>query len=206
MQLEVGSLRVCEDVTGLSASERREIERSAGATHIYAAGYADPPHPGCFQTFESNDVATFDVVISKNSCQRVDAQCQIASAERTGNSGAPAGVRSLTFLANICSVGGAGHQPAALAQRRGARQPDHGQAHVPGHSGRRGVDRMPIVDNTHGAGIRPAEVDNSSLPGCVVSGNGSPARPSRLGPWAHGALRRHVCIGTAGSDILFSQG
>ncbi|HEY2725106.1 MAG TPA: right-handed parallel beta-helix repeat-containing protein [Pseudonocardiaceae bacterium] len=145
---------------------------------IYAAGYADPPHPDCFQTFESNDVATFDVVISKNSCQRVDAQCLIASADRTGNSGAPAGVRTVTFLANICSVGGAQavnlrHWPNAEVRgnRITGRHMYRGILAVEGSTGCR------IVDNTTGAGIRPVEVDNSSLPGCVVSGNGSRARP-----------------------------
>lgn len=67
-------------------------------------GYRAPPHPDCFQTYD-HDPATYDVVISGNTCQNVDAQCLIATDDQPGN-GAPSGIPSITFVDNTCAPNG----------------------------------------------------------------------------------------------------
>ena len=74
---------------------------------ISADGYASPPHPDCFQTFDQNRPPTFDVVISGNTCRNVDAQCLIATGDQDANSGAPPGVPSIIFRDNRCANNGA---------------------------------------------------------------------------------------------------
>ncbi|MBV9140106.1 MAG: right-handed parallel beta-helix repeat-containing protein [Pseudonocardiales bacterium] len=76
-------------------------------TDISAEGYASPPHPDCFQTLDSGKPATFDVVISGNTCRNVDAQCLIATGDQHRNSGAPPGVPSIIFAQNMCANNGA---------------------------------------------------------------------------------------------------
>lgn len=75
---------------------------------ISMAGYppGKGPHPDCFQTFDTDAPPTFDVEISGNRCERVAEQCLIGTGKK-GNPGVPAGVRSITFVANYCDVGGA---------------------------------------------------------------------------------------------------
>ncbi|MGH3803667.1 MAG: right-handed parallel beta-helix repeat-containing protein, partial [Pseudonocardiaceae bacterium] len=73
---------------------------------ISARGYSAPPHPDCFQTFD-HAPSTFDVVISDNTCQNVDAQCLIATDDQPGSSDAPAGYPSITFVGNTCATTGA---------------------------------------------------------------------------------------------------
>lgn len=73
---------------------------------ISERGYREPPHPDCFQTFDHN-VPTYDIVISGNTCQNVDAQCLIATDDQPGGSGAPNGTPSITFADNTCSPNGA---------------------------------------------------------------------------------------------------
>jgi parallel beta-helix repeat protein len=65
----------------------------------------DAPHTDCFQTYDSGSPPTYDVVISDNTCERVDVQCLIATAEH-GNPGVPPGVRAIIFRNNTCDVGG----------------------------------------------------------------------------------------------------
>ncbi len=69
-------------------------------------GYRAPPHPDCFQTYDHNP-STYDVVISGNTCQNVDAQCLIATDDQPGSSDAPSGAPSITFVDNICEPNGA---------------------------------------------------------------------------------------------------
>lgn len=75
---------------------------------ISMAGYppGEGPHPDCFQTFDTDSPPTFDVEISGNRCERVAEQCLIGTGKK-GNPGVPAGMRSITFVANYCDVGGA---------------------------------------------------------------------------------------------------
>jgi parallel beta-helix repeat protein len=69
-------------------------------------GYRAPPHPDCFQTFDHSP-PTYDVIISGNTCQNVDAQCLIATDDQPGSSGAPSGTPSITFVDNTCAPNGA---------------------------------------------------------------------------------------------------
>ena len=74
---------------------------------ISAEGYANPPHPDCFQTLDNSKPPTFDVVISHNICRNVDAQCLIATGDQDSNSGAPPGIPSIIFETNNCANNGA---------------------------------------------------------------------------------------------------
>lgn len=70
-------------------------------------GYANPPHPDCFQTYDDNSPPTFDVLIAGNTCRNVGAQCLIATGDQHSNSGAPTGGPSITFVDNTCATNGA---------------------------------------------------------------------------------------------------
>ena len=63
-------------------------------------------HPDCFQTFDTGHSSTFDVVILGNACQAVPENCLTATGDERGNSDAPAGTRSITFLGNFCATNG----------------------------------------------------------------------------------------------------
>lgn len=76
-------------------------------TDISERGYANPPHPDCFQTYDGNSPPTFDVLIAGNDCRNVDAQCLIATGDQRGNSAAPTGGPSITFVDNTCASNGA---------------------------------------------------------------------------------------------------
>jgi hypothetical protein len=70
-------------------------------------GYANPPHPDCFQTYDSNGPPTFDVLIAGNTCRDVGAQCLIATGDRHSNSAAPTSGPSISFIDNTCTTNGA---------------------------------------------------------------------------------------------------
>jgi hypothetical protein len=76
-------------------------------TDISATGYANPPHPDCFQTYDSNGPPTYDVVIANNTCRNVDAQCLIATGDKSGNNAAPTSGPSISFIGNTCASNGA---------------------------------------------------------------------------------------------------
>jgi hypothetical protein len=76
-------------------------------TDISDHGYANPPHPDCFQTYDDNSPPTFDILIAGNTCRNVGAQCLIATGDQHGNSGAPTGGPSITFVDNFCANNGA---------------------------------------------------------------------------------------------------
>ncbi|MGH3772269.1 MAG: right-handed parallel beta-helix repeat-containing protein [Pseudonocardiaceae bacterium] len=142
---------------------------------IPAEGYSNPPHPDCFQTFDQNRPPTFDVVISGNTCRNVDAQCLIATGDRSGNSGAPADVPSIIFQGNKCANNGA----QAVNLRRWPRV----QVLNNTFSGPNLTRAVLIIDGSTGASVvgnnttqgRPTvDIDNSSRPGFHGEGN-SPA-------------------------------
>lgn len=139
---------------------------------ISAAGYADPPHPDCFQTFDNNRPPTFDVVLSGNICEHVDAQCLIATGDERGNSGAPPGVASIVFAGNACSVNGA--QAVNLRHWPDAELRDNGLA---GPHLRRGIlivegsTGCTAIRNTTAGGARTVEIDASSRPGFRAADN-----------------------------------
>lgn len=140
---------------------------------ISAAGYPDPPHPDCFRTFD-NGQPTFDVLVEKNFCRNVGAQCLIATRDRGSTPGVPSEARSVVFLGNTCLVDGA--QAVYLAHWPNADIRDNTISGLHMHQGvlaAQGSTGCRILDNITGPGIRPVEVDAASQPGCVVSGNRS---------------------------------
>jgi hypothetical protein len=139
---------------------------------ISADGYASPPHPDCFQTFDQNRPPTFDVVISGNTCRNVDAQCLIATGDQDVNSGAPPGVPSIIFRDNRCANNGA--QAVNLRRWPGV-QVLHNT-----FSGPNLTRAVLIIDNSTGATVvdntttdnRPTvDIDASSRPGSHVQDN-----------------------------------
>jgi Right handed beta helix region len=141
-------------------------------TGISAAGYASPPHPDCFQTLDDDKPATFDVVISGNTCRNVDAQCLIATGDQDSNRGAPPGVPSITFLGNMCANNG--------AQAVNLRRWPNAQILRNTFAGPNLIRAVLIADGSTGStvvgnittGDRPTvQIDGSSRPGSHVQDN-----------------------------------
>jgi hypothetical protein len=138
---------------------------------ISARGYRAPPHPDCFQTFDHNP-STYDVVIANNTCENVDAQCLIATDDQPGNSGAPTGVPSITFVNNNCAPNGA----QAINLRRWPNVEIRQNRFSGPHLERAvlitdGSTGCTVVDNTTTDGIRTVEIDGGSRPGFREGGN-----------------------------------
>ncbi len=141
-------------------------------TDISARGYANPPHPDCFQTYDDNSLPTFDVVITGNTCRNVDAQCLIATGDQHGNSAAPTGGPSIVFDGNTCASNGA--QAVNLRRWPNVEIRDN---KISGPNVTRGII---IIDGSTGcvvignttAGDRPTvDIDDSSRPGSHVEHN-----------------------------------
>jgi hypothetical protein len=141
-------------------------------TDISDHGYANPPHPDCFQTYDDNSPPTFDVLIAGNTCRNVGAQCLIATGDQRRNSGAPAEVRSITFVDNTCATNGA--QAVNLRRWPNVEIRDN---RISGPNVARGII---IIDDSTGCvvignstdGGRPTlDIDNSSKPGSHVDRN-----------------------------------
>lgn len=141
-------------------------------TDISDRGYANPPHPDCFQTYDDNSPPTFDVLIAGNTCRNVGAQCLIATGDQRGNSGAPTGVPSITFVDNTCATNGA--QAVNLRRWPNVEVRDN---RISGPNVTRGII---IIDDSTGCvvignstdGGRPTlDIDNSSKPGAHVEHN-----------------------------------
>jgi Right handed beta helix region len=142
---------------------------------ISAEGYASPPHPDCFQTLDNDKPPTFDVVISGNTCRNVDAQCLIATGDQDGNSGAPSGVPSITFVGNMCANNGAQavnvrRWPNVVVKQNTFAGPNLTRAVLITE----GSTGATVVGNTTTGGRPTVEVDDSSQPGSQVDDN----RPS----------------------------
>jgi hypothetical protein len=137
-------------------------------------GYRAPPHPDCFQTFDHNP-PTYDVVISQNTCQNVGAQCLIATDDQPGDSGAPRGVPSITFIGNTCAPNGS----QAINLRRWAGV-EIRQNKFSGPTLQRailiadGSTGCAVTGNITSGGVPTLDVDGASRPGFRQSGN-SPA-------------------------------
>ncbi|MGH3794609.1 MAG: right-handed parallel beta-helix repeat-containing protein [Pseudonocardiaceae bacterium] len=133
---------------------------------ISAEGYASPPHPDCFQTYDDNSPPTFDVVISGNTCRNVDAQCLIATGDQGGNSGVPAGMPSITFVGNTCASNG--DQAVNLRRWPGV---ELRQNTISGPNLTRGImitdgsTGCTVIANTTRDPVPLVEVDDSSRPG-----------------------------------------
>jgi parallel beta-helix repeat protein len=134
-------------------------------------GYRAPPHPDCFQTFDHNP-PTYDVVISGNTCQNVDAQCLIATDDQPGNSGAPGTVPSITFVDNTCAPNGA----QAINLRRWPNVEIRQNKFSGPHLNRAilisdGSTNCTVVDNTTAGGVPTVDVDGASRAGFRQNGN-----------------------------------
>ncbi len=141
-------------------------------TDISATGYANPPHPDCFQTYDSNGPPTYDVVIAGNTCRNVDAQCLIATGDRSGNHAAPTGGPSISFIGNTCASNGAQavnvrHWPNIELRDNKISGPNitRGIIIIEGSSG------CVVVGNTTADGRPTVDIDNSSQQGSQVEHN-----------------------------------
>lgn len=141
-------------------------------TDISASGYANPPHPDCFQTYDDDSPPTFNVLIAGNACRNVDAQCLIATGDQHANSGAPTGGPSITFVDNSCANNGA--QAVNLRRwpnveirdnRFSGRNVARGIIIVDGSTG------CVVVGNTTDGGRPTVDIDNSSKPGSHLEHN-----------------------------------
>lgn len=133
---------------------------------ISASGYANPPHPDCFQTLDNSKPPTYDVVISANTCRNVDAQCLIATGDQDANSGAPAGLRSITFIDNTCATNGAQAvnlrrwpNVAVLNNHFSGPNLDRGVSIIEGSTG------VTVTGNTTARGLPTIDIDDSSQTG-----------------------------------------
>ncbi|MBV9161176.1 MAG: right-handed parallel beta-helix repeat-containing protein [Pseudonocardiales bacterium] len=135
-------------------------------TDISAKGYANPPHPDCFQTYDDNSAPTFDVVIAGNTCRNVDAQCLIATGDQRGNSAAPTGGPSISFIGNTCASNGAQavnlrHWPNVEIRDNKISGPNvsRGIIIIDGSTG------CVVIGNTTANGRPTVDIDDSSRPG-----------------------------------------
>jgi hypothetical protein len=139
---------------------------------ISAEGYANPPHPDCFQTLDNSKPPTFDVVISHNICRNVDAQCLIATGDQDSNSGAPPGIPSIIFEDNNCANNGAQavnvrRWPNVVVEHNLFSGPNLTRAVLITE----GATGCTVIDN-HTTQNRPTvQVDSSSQPGSHVDDN-----------------------------------
>jgi hypothetical protein len=141
-------------------------------TDISDRGYANPPHPDCFQTYDGNQPPTFDVLIAGNECRNVDAQCLIATGDQGGNSAAPPGGPSITFVDNMCASGGAQavnirHWPNIEIRNNKLSGPNvtRGIIIIEGSTG------SVVIGNTTDGGRPTLDIDRSSQPGSRVEHN-----------------------------------
>jgi nitrous oxidase accessory protein NosD len=135
-------------------------------------GYANPPHPDCFQTYDDNSPPTFDVLIAGNTCRNVGAQCLIATGDQHANGGAPTGVASITFVDNTCASNGAQavnvrHWPNVEIRdnKISGRNVTRGIILVEGSTG------SVVIGNTTDGGRPTVDIDHSSQPGSRVEHN-----------------------------------
>ncbi|MGH3699264.1 MAG: right-handed parallel beta-helix repeat-containing protein [Pseudonocardiaceae bacterium] len=141
-------------------------------TDISASGYANPPHPDCFQTYDDNSQPTFDVVIAGNTCRNVDAQCLIATGDQRGNSAAPTGGPSISFISNTCASNGA--QAVNLRHWPNVEIRDN---RISGPNLNRGIIISDgsvgcvVIGNTTDGGRPTVDIDGSSRPGSQVEHN-----------------------------------
>jgi parallel beta-helix repeat protein len=137
-------------------------------------GYRAPPHPDCFQTFDHSP-PTYDVIISGNTCQNVDAQCLIATDDQPGSSGAPSGTPSITFVDNTCAPNGAQAINLRSFPNVEIRQNKFSGPHLErAILIQRGSTGCTVIGNTTASNGPTVDVDGASRQGFRQSGN-SPA-------------------------------
>ncbi len=141
---------------------------------IKASGYRDEgPHTDCFQTYDSGDGPTYDVLIANNICTNVDVQCLIATIDDGSNRRAPGGPTTITFEGNTCEVNGS---QAVLLRNfpdvivRGNTFSGRGDRAVQLDGASNGVS---VIDNIVSGGMSPFEIDRQAAAGFQESGNTS---------------------------------
>jgi hypothetical protein len=133
---------------------------------ISPSGSPNSAHPDCFQTFDTGHPPTFDVEIIGNACRNVAENCLIATGDENGNSGAPVGSTSITFIGNTCATNG--DQSVSLRHWPNV---DVRKNRLLGPSLKRGVlitngsTGCTAKDNTTPRDVPPVEIDDSSRPG-----------------------------------------
>jgi hypothetical protein len=141
-------------------------------TDISDHGYANPPHPDCFQTYDDNSPPTFDVVIAGNDCRNVGAQCLIATGDQHSNSAAPTSGPSITFVDNTCASNGA----QAINLRRWPNVEIRNNK-ISGPNVTRGIiitdgsTGCVVIGNTTDGGRPTVDIDRSSQPGAQLEHN-----------------------------------
>jgi hypothetical protein len=134
--------------------------------NLTVSGSPGTPHPDCFQTFDTGHSATFDVEIVGNACQNVAENCLVATGDESGNSEAPAGAPSITFIGNDCVTDG----DQAVDLRRWPNA-DVRKNHLLGPNLKRAVlitngsTHCTVRDNTTRGDVSAVEIDDSSRPG-----------------------------------------
>jgi hypothetical protein len=134
--------------------------------NITASGPPGAPHPDCFQTFDTGHSATFDVDIVGNACRNVAENCLVATGDESGNSEAPAGAPSITFIGNDCVTNG--DQTVNLRRWPNV---DVRKNHLFGPNLKRAVlitngsTHCTVRDNTTRSDVSVVEIDGSSRPG-----------------------------------------
>jgi hypothetical protein len=134
--------------------------------NISASGSSASLHPDCFQTFDTGHSATFGVDIVGNTCHNVAENCLVATGDESGNSEAPAGSPSISFIGNDCTTNG----DQAVELRRWPNV-EVRKNQLLGSNLKRGVlitngsTRCTAKDNTTVRDVSPVEVDSSSRSG-----------------------------------------
>ncbi|MGH3720524.1 MAG: hypothetical protein ACRDRI_17095 [Pseudonocardiaceae bacterium] len=133
---------------------------------ITAGGSPGAAQHDCFRTFDAGHPPTFDVEIVGNTCQNIGENCLVATGDESGNSEAPAGSRSITFIGNTCAT----HGDQAVSLRHWPHV-EMRKNKLSGPSLKRGISitngstACTAKDNTTPPGIPPVEIDPSSRAG-----------------------------------------
>jgi hypothetical protein len=142
---------------------------------IKTTGYpeGEAPHTDCFQTFDSNNRPTYDVVIADNTCENVDVQCLIATGSDSRAGKVPNNVTAVIFEGNTCKVKGSQailleQFPNVVIRGNTFAGPEYRAVFLS-----KGSINTTIVSNTIMGNIAPYEVDEESQPGLRAERNAS---------------------------------
>lgn len=142
---------------------------------IKTTGYPEgqAPHTDCFQTFDSNNRPTFDVVIANNTCENVDVQCLIATGSDQRPSRVPEKATAVIFEGNTCKVNGSQailleQFPNVVVRGNTFAGPEYRAVFLA-----KGSTNATIVGNTVTGNIAPFEMDDASRQGLHAERNTS---------------------------------
>jgi hypothetical protein len=129
------------------------------------------PHPDCFQTSDSGGALTYGVVVQRNKCVNVDAQCLLATSAERRNAGVAAGQWAIQFLDNYCQSGADqavyldGYPNVMVKANTFAARYTAGVLAV------RGATNVRVVDNILIGQFEPSQVDDASRAGFDEANN-----------------------------------